>query len=220
MKIFINTRTLQIRMAKKISAEQMKQVEEFVKTLPEDEREERMKEIMEELEKAEDKPQCPFCLMASGSISTFKVFEDQDLLAVLEINPANPGHILLFPKVHVASLRSMNPAVVEALLQMAHTLSNVLMTFNDGANVLFSEGAAAGQKLPHVVVQVIPRVKGDDVQIAWKSKPLGEKELAALREKLLHAIAELAAEKNVVAAPKADVDSVKENLTRQRKRRP
>ncbi len=160
-------------MARKISPEQLAQMKEFVQTFPEEEQEAKMQELLEELEQSEgaQKPQCPFCLMSSGAITTFKVFEDNEMLAVLEINPANPGHILLFPKAHVTYLKETKPEVAETVLRMAYTLSNILLTFAEGTNILFSEGAVAGQRFPHAVVHIIPRLKGDNVRIEWQSKP-------------------------------------------------
>ncbi len=207
-------------MQKKISDAQMAQIKAFINTLPEEQREAKMQEIMAELGQEEESgtPQCPFCLMASGKLATSTVYEDNEMMGVLEINPANPGHILLFPKEHAASLQDVPPDVTGALLRMAQVLGNILKTFAEGVNILFSDGAAAGQRFPHAVVHIIPRSKGDAVRIEWQGKPLGEKEMAGLREKILGAIAKLSESKK--KEPEVDISSMKEKLERQRKRRP
>ena len=85
----------------KISMEQMDQIQEYVNSLPENQRASKMMEIMKQFE---DEPvQCPFCLMSDGKIKTTKVYEDSKYLGVLEINPSNPGHVLLFPRRHIKS---------------------------------------------------------------------------------------------------------------------
>ncbi|GEM_PF-196005 len=205
----------------RVSEQQLAQIKEFVNTFPEEEREAKLQEVMAELEgEQEKKPQCPFCLMTEGKINTYKVYEDEKIMGVLEINPVNPGHILLFPKTHISSLKGADPETVESLLKIAQVLSDVLLSFAEGANVLFSEGSVAGQRFPHYIVQIMPRFKGDAVRIEWQGKPLGEKELAMLREKIMGAIASLAKPKEVKQEVPVDSSKTKEQLTRQRKRKP
>src|SRR3989344_1601038 len=50
--------------------------------------------------KQQQAPQCPFCLIAENKIKSKKIYEDNDIIAVLDINPANPGHTIVFPKTH------------------------------------------------------------------------------------------------------------------------
>src|SRR3989344_1009991 len=97
----------------KLTKEQLKQIEEHIKTLHEEEREPKLKEIMSQLE---DMPvECPFCLMSKNKIETTKIYEDQDFLAVLEINPANKGHTILMPKRHIKSISNLTEEESEKL---------------------------------------------------------------------------------------------------------
>ncbi len=182
-----------------LSEEQINQIKKFVETFPEEEREAKLEEILSQLVEEDKKPQavqCPFCLMGEGKLKTQKVFEDERFLAVLEINPANPGHILVFPKKHLADLHALENSLVDFLL-LIHNLSSSLLKFNAGVNVLVSLGVLAGQKFPHLVVHILPRVEKDAVTLSWKGKPLSEQELNALREKIAAGLVKKEPEKKV-----------------------
>src|SRR3989338_7421935 len=141
-----------------LSDEQMAQIKKFVETFPESEREAKLEEILSQFvadEKNPKTPQCPFCLLAEGKLKTQKVFDDDEFLAVLEINPANPGHTLLFPKKHVETIHTL-PSLPEFLL-IAENIAASVGTHSSGVNVLYSFGAAAGEKFNHFVVNIIPR---------------------------------------------------------------
>ena len=97
----------------KITKDQLQQIEDYLKTLPDSEREVKRKEIITQLEEPK---QCPFCLMSEGKIDTTKVYEDKNFLAVLEIKPANKGHTIIIPKRHIGSLSQLNTEEAESLM--------------------------------------------------------------------------------------------------------
>ena len=167
-----------------LSEEQIAQVKKFVETFPEEEREAKLEEILGQLVAEEKKgPQCPFCLMVEGKLKTQKVLEDQEFLAVLEINPANPGHVLVFPKVHTPELNQINN--LPAFFLLVNNIGTSLRGLNPGVNMLYGVGVNAGQKFGHVMAQVIPRLEKDEVVFSWKGKPLDENVLGVLREKIV-----------------------------------
>jgi len=171
-----------------LSEDQMTQIRKFVETFPEEEREEKLKEVLSQLEEHTQTPQCPFCLMAEGKLKTNKVFEDKDFLAVLEINPANPGHTLLFPKGHVNHLEELKETLPDFFL-LGESIASSLLKFNPGANILFSQGEAAGQRFDHLVVNILPRTQKDDVVFSWKPKQTSEETLKDVREKIIQGLA-------------------------------
>jgi len=67
-------------------------------------------------------PQCPFCLIAEGKIETNVIYSDDKFLGVLDINPANPGHVLLFPKVHYTNLNDMSDELTSRMFIIAKNL--------------------------------------------------------------------------------------------------
>src|SRR3989338_4298564 len=130
-------------MPPKLSKEELEQIQEYLQTLPEDEREEKLNEILAKYDQA---PQCPFCLMVEGKIQTTKVYEDSNYLAVLEINPANPGHVILFPKKHILTFASLPVADVENLFKVSKVLAHSISTFADGISLFTEDGKITGKR--------------------------------------------------------------------------
>jgi len=93
-----------------LTQEKIAKIREELSNYPEEEREEKLKELLSQLDPEELKElegqQCVFCLISEGKIKSNKVYEDSEFLAVLDINPANKGHVLLFPKKHVQSIKT------------------------------------------------------------------------------------------------------------------
>jgi|SRR3989344_1930820 len=167
----------------KLSKEQLAQIEEYVASLPENERQSKMSEIVKQFE--DQPPQCPFCLMAEGKIKTTKIFEDNNFLAVLEINPVNAGHTLLFPKRHIKNFVNLINDELEEIPKIIKKVDFSLLGIYGGVNIVISEGILAGQKFDHLVVNIIPRSNGDKISIEWKGNTVDEKELLDIKEKIV-----------------------------------
>jgi len=127
---------------------------------------------------------CVFCSIAEGKVSAKKIYEDDYLIAALDINPANKGHVILFPKVHYEIMSLMKD--VGHMFNVANRISSAVFeaTNAEGTNIFVANGLAAGQKMPHVVVHIIPRFAEDKVNLAWDKKEVSEKEMQELTEKL------------------------------------
>ena len=74
---------------------------------------------------AED--QCIFCHIAQGNIPAKKVYADDKVIAVLDINPVVPGHILLLPKEHIAVMPQMKDELVAHIGMVSKQLSAALI---------------------------------------------------------------------------------------------
>ena len=168
-----------------LSDEQLKEIEEYVASLPESEREGKLKEIEKQLQET---PQCPFCLMVENKIKTTRVYEDPNFIAVLEINPANPGHTLLFTKRHIKNFASMNNEETEEIAKVIKKLESAILTISGSANLLISDGVDSGNRFDHFFVNFIPRKKQDQVAITWKPNKSDEKELEKIQVKILESI--------------------------------
>jgi len=157
--------------------EQQKKFQELMKDYSSEEQ----KEIIEKL--TGGKQECPFCSMIEGKIPTKKVYEDQTIMAVLDINPATRGHIIVFPKKHATLLSQADDDIVGQLFKIANMLSTAVFDIvkAEGTNIVVSNGAAAGQRGPHVVVNVIPRFAEDKVSIGWNGDKASDEELEELR---------------------------------------
>jgi len=123
--------------------------------------------------------------MAEGKIKTTKIFEDNNFLAVLEINPVNAGHTLLFPKRHIKNFVNLINDELEEIPKIIKKVDFSLLGIYGGVNIVISEGILAGQKFDHLVVNIIPRSNGDKISIEWKGNTVDEKELLDIKEKIV-----------------------------------
>jgi len=133
------------------------------------------------------KKNCIFCHISSGQVQSKKVYEDDKVLAVLDINPASPGHIIIFPKEHFVILPQIPEDLVGHLFKVARNLSAILLKNlkAKGTNVFIANGAVAGQKAPHFMMHVIPRTEGDGLNFSMPGKEMTKEQLADVRNKLL-----------------------------------
>jgi histidine triad (HIT) family protein len=94
-------------------------------------------------------------------------FEDRDVVAFMDIQPVNPGHLLVVPRQHYESLEDIPHALAMHLFEVAMQLSPVVkqVAGADGLNLVVNSGAAAGQDVFHYHVHVIPRRADDGFDI-------------------------------------------------------
>ncbi len=109
------------------------------------------------------KNDCVFCAIAAGEIPSFKVCEDDAVLAYLDINPFTKGHTLVIPKKHSTGLLDTDDAVLAAVVarvrKVAARLKEALPC--DGFNILQNNGEAAGQTVKHLHFHIVPRYAGE-----------------------------------------------------------
>lgn len=122
---------------------------------------------------------CPFCNIAQGKIASKVIYEDNDLMAVLDINPAGKGHSIIFPKEHFETVPQMPDKISGRMFILANKISKKAfdMVKAEGTNVIVSNGAAAGQTLGHAMIHVIPRFKDDGLSFSWQGKRAEDKDL-------------------------------------------
>jgi len=165
-----------------LSQEQINELQEIGK-LPVEEQKVKLNEFMSKLSPEEveflKKQQCLFCGIADGRIDSKVIYEDEKVVAVLDINPANLGHCLVFPKEHFGSLKNFE---VGHLFNVVNKLNDKIkeVVKAEGSNVFVAEGEVAGQRFDHVVVHIIPRFKDDKVVFSWENKQVSEEELINL----------------------------------------
>jgi histidine triad (HIT) family protein len=101
-------------------------------------------------------PDCIFCKIVAGQIPASKVFEDEDLLAFHDIHPWAPVHVLVIPKLHIASLAEVEPqhhALLGRMLGLAPRLMKELGVVN-GFRTVVNTGRDGGQEVPHLHMHV------------------------------------------------------------------
>jgi histidine triad (HIT) family protein len=106
---------------------------------------------------------CLFCRIAAGTIPSAELWQDDRVLAFLDIHPLRPGHALVVPKRHAAKLEEASPEDAAALMAAARRLVPVLCaaTGAPDATIAIHDGPAAGQEIPHLHLHLVPRSKGD-----------------------------------------------------------
>lgn len=107
---------------------------------------------------------CIFCKIIAGELPASKVYEDEQLLAFMDIRPVNEGHLLVVPKNHHALLKDMPLESADHLFKTAIRIERCLWETDipcEGTNLLQNNGATAWQEVHHVHVHVIPRLSGD-----------------------------------------------------------
>ncbi|MEK6900129.1 MAG: HIT domain-containing protein [Nanoarchaeota archaeon] len=124
---------------------------------------EKLKNMSPEQLKELQKQQCIFCQIVLGKIPSKNIYEDARCIAILDINPAVKGHILLLPKEHYGILPQLPEELLAHLFIVAKNLSQVILkTFRaDGTNLFIANGQAAGQRAQHIMIHLLPRKGGD-----------------------------------------------------------
>ena len=112
------------------------------------------------------KANCPFCKIVKGEIPAIKVYEDEHMLAIQDINPLANGHTVLFPKEHVPIMQMMPKSSFD---NMFSKLPSIVKGVKEGAvcdsvNVFVASGGVAGQQMPHFLLHIIPRENGDMIE--------------------------------------------------------
>lgn len=110
---------------------------------------------------------CIFCGLVQGSAEVSVCHEDSETLAFMDIQPVNPGHVLIVPRAHYESLNDIPGAMAMRLFEVALELAPIVrrLTGCDDLNVVVNSGPAAGQDVFHYHVHLIPRCAGDGFDI-------------------------------------------------------
>ena len=129
---------------------------------------------------------CVFCKIVAGEIPCHRVFEDERVLAFLDINPLAAGHTVLIPKTHVVRFEHMAAVDASALAcAIGPVARRVLPALEaDDYNVLQNNGELAGQVVMHLHVHIIPRRLRDGLGYRWITASATSDELAALASRI------------------------------------
>ncbi len=131
-----------------------------------------------------------FSKIIAGEIPGFKIYEDKKVVAILDINPVNAGHVLVIPREEYVTLMDMPDKLAEHTINVVKYLSSELqrITGAPGINVFVNNGPAAGQEVPHVHFHIIPRFDGDNAVPDWKRNQTNPEDLKELADLLTKSI--------------------------------
>ena len=113
---------------------------------------------------------CIFCKIIAGEIPSKTVYEDEGYKAIMDVSPASKGHVIVLPKNHASNVFEISEEELSGAMIVAKKVAAMLKEKLgcDGVNILQNNGEAAGQTVFHLHVHVIPRYKGDTVNITWQ----------------------------------------------------
>ena len=109
---------------------------------------------------------CVFCKIISGEYSSHKIYEDDKVLAILDLSQATLGHTLVMPKAHLENIFELDEDTTKHLFNVVVKISNhykEVIPNLAGINLLNNNGEAAGQTVMHFHMHIIPRYNDDDL---------------------------------------------------------
>ncbi len=131
--------------------------------------------------------ECIFCKIVNREIPCEKVYEDDSVVAFLDIFPAAPGHILIIPKSHFDTMINTPDPILSHLIAVAKKAACALMRGlgAQGVNLLQNNGEVAGQIIPHVHFHVVPRFSDDMIgSFKIKQKPYEGDQIKQIHQKI------------------------------------
>lgn len=135
-------------------------------------------------------PNCVFCKIVAVQIPAAVVYEDEDVLAFLDVGPLAEGHLLVIPRDHYANLTDLSPGKCSKLAATFPFLGRALLavTRAAGFNILVNQGTVAGQVVPHVHFHMIPRGDADQLGYRWNAGKYAPGRAAELAAKIQAAL--------------------------------
>jgi histidine triad (HIT) family protein len=122
---------------------------------------------------------CAFCRIVNGDLASSQVHGSPNVLAFMDIDPVNPGHVVVASRAHVPTLADLSDAVGAEMFSVARRVAAALYRSSlrcEGVNLLCADGEAAFQHVFHTHLNVVPRFVGDGFTIdaPWGSDPSRE----------------------------------------------
>lgn len=116
-------------------------------------------------------PNCVFCKIIVAEVPAAVVYEDDSVVAFLDIGPLADGHLLVVPREHYIRLTDVPPERCEKMASVLPFLGRAVLevTKAEGFNLLLNQGPIAGQAVPHIHFHIIPRKKDDQLGYRWNA---------------------------------------------------
>lgn len=135
------------------------------------------------------KDDCVFCKIAAGEIPSRKIYEDKDVIAIMDLSPTSKGHSLIIPKEHYTNIYDIDEDIAAKIMKVAKKLATKMtVALNcDGFNLLQNNGATAGQTMFHFHMHLIPRYEdADNDMLHFTSVELTDAEMDTIRDTIVN----------------------------------
>ncbi len=130
--------------------------------------------------------ECIFCKIIDNTLPSRKIYEDDDNVAILDINPASPGHVLVIPKKHKLDVFEIDGLdlrrTIEIVKLIAEKLKKELNTPN--MNIIQNNGRIAGQIVDHLHIHVVPRFPNDNIDFRIPRYEMSQDQFYEIQKKL------------------------------------
>ena len=127
-----------------------------------------------------------FYKIIHGQAPSYKIYEDEDFLVIMDIYPANLGHCLILPKIPAVDIFDLSEKSAAGLYPLAKKVAAAVKSATkcDGVNIMQNNGRAAGQVVFYFHLHVLPRFNEDDVRISATQKSYDGAQFEEMAEKL------------------------------------
>ncbi|MBI3033714.1 HIT family protein [Candidatus Woesearchaeota archaeon] len=128
---------------------------------------------------------CIFCKVVRGEIPSARVYEDENIIAFLDIAPVHKGHTLVIAKEHYETIMELPDRLLQELAVAVKRVSRAVMraTNAGGISLSLANHGIAGQTVPHAHFHVMPRFEGDGLR-HWPQGKYAEGEMKEYSEKI------------------------------------
>ena len=134
---------------------------------------------------ADQDESCLFCKIVSRELEAKIIFEDEISMAFLDVRPLFPGHILLIPKAHYATLSDLPAALIGPFFTNAQMLVRKVQSAMKAEGSFVAINNIVSQSVPHLHVHIVPRKRQDGLRgFFWPRRPYQEGEMLAVHELL------------------------------------
>ena len=103
--------------------------------------------------------ECIFCKIVNGELPSYKVYEDDMIMAFLDVNPIFPGHTLIIPKKHTLDINSIDDEVLCHIMKKAKDIANLIVSKLDADGFTLAQNNGFVQEVKHFHLHVIPKYK-------------------------------------------------------------
>lgn len=127
---------------------------------------------------------CVFCDIIAGRGEASVAYEDEHVVAFMDIQPVTDGHVLVVPRRHAGSLEDLDEDLGARVFRAGHRLARALRRSGlpcEGVNMFLADGAVAFQEVFHVHLHVVPRTAGDGfvIDAQWRLRDRAELDASA-----------------------------------------
>lgn len=129
---------------------------------------------------------CVFCKIINKEIPCYKVYEDENFLAFLDLCQSSIGHTLVIPKKHYNDIFELDEQTSNQIFSLVTRLAKAVKdeTKAEGINILNNNGEAAGQSVKHFHIHIIPRYKDDNIVFKFSENKLSKEEFISLSKRI------------------------------------